>query len=256
MILSLIAGLALGAEADEEPPVDDRISEHRLPFSVLVERSIGSTSKPVEYNWRASEFQIAATGGHLYELNNFNSMRAGGMLRVPSERLIYELGLSYVWVWDTPSSELLAFTPYRQPGRPSRLEADVNVAIPIAEGVVTTLPRRLPALELVFNAYVSLRYAIYPFSTDGMRRREIATGLASPSLSSQELENLDDRRLDAMRVDPGRYGLMAGVGNDIYFSQGFFLSPRVMFSVPVFAPASGTDLLLWADFSLNFGVAF
>ncbi len=257
MILSLLVGLALGAEAeDEQPPVDDRIAEHQLPFSVLVERSIGTTSKPVEYNWRASRAQVAATGSHLYELNNFNSMRAGGMLRVPSERLIYELGLSTVWVWDTPSSELLAFTPYRQPGRPSRLEVDLTACIPVAEGVVTTLPRRLPALELVFNAYVSLRYLVYPFSYEGMRRREIASGLASPRMTQQELDNLDERRLDAMEVDSGRYGLMAGIGNDVYFSQGIFLSPRVMFAVPVFAPASGSDLWLWADLSLALGVAF
>ncbi|MCP4809137.1 MAG: hypothetical protein GY913_13020 [Proteobacteria bacterium] len=257
MILSLLVGLALGTEAEEEePPVDDRISEHRLPFSVLVERTIGSTSKPVEYNWRDGQFQLAVTGGHLYELNNFNSMRLGGMLRVPSERLIYEVGVSYVWVWDTPSSELLAFTPYRQPGRPSRIDFDIAAVIPVAEGVITTMPRRLPALELVFNAYVGVRYGFYPFSTDGMRRREIASGLASPALTDKEIENLDDRRLDAMQVDPGRYNVMAGIGNDIYFSQGFFLSPRVMFAVPIFAPASGTELYVWADLSLDFGVAF
>ena len=263
MIPSLLLSLALAQEAppeesppEEVPAEDDRLSEYRLPFSVLVERSIGVASKPTEYDWRASEVQVAATGSHLFELNNFNTLRAGGLVRVPTEGLMYELGVSKVWVWDTPSSELLAFTPYRQPGKPSRLEVDVTVGVPLAEGVVTAVPRRFPAAQLVFSAYVSLRYSVYPFSFDEMRRREIGSALASPQMTTKELENLEDRRLDAMQIDSARYGLMAGVGNDLYFSQGLFLSPRAMFAVPVFAPASGTDLRLYADFSVVLGVAF
>ena len=52
------------------------------------------------------------------------------------------------------------------------------------------------------------------------------------------------------------YGIMAGVGNDFYFKQGVFVSPRAMFAVPVFAPGNGSDLWLWSDFSLVVGVAF
>ena len=43
------------------------------------------------------------------------------------------------------------------------------------------------------------------------------TALAVPSLRDDELENLDDIRLDAMQVDRGRYALLLGFGNDIYF---------------------------------------
>ncbi len=252
-LLALLVPLALAAE---EPVPDETLSDYRLPFSVLVERTIGVTSKPVEFNWRRTTVHVAATGSHLYELNNFNSLRAGGMLRFPTEGLLFELGLSYVWVWDTPSSELLAYTPYRQPGRPARMELDLTVGVPLAEGVVTAMPRVFPAVELVFSVYGSVRYLIYPTGFEGMRAREIGAAVASPALTDEEIENLEDERLDAMAVDPGRYGLMAGVGNDIYFKQGVFVSPRVMFAVPLFAPANETELRLWADLSLVIGVAF
>lgn len=241
---------------DSEEESDDPLSRYRTPFGVLVERTIGTSSRPVEFNWRRTKVQVAATGNHLFELNNFNSLRAGGLARFPAGGGIFELGVSYVWVWDTPSSELLAFTPYRQPGRPERLELDLTVGYPLAEGVVTVAPRFFPAVELVFNAYAGLRYLFYPGTFDGMRPREVAGALASPFLTDSEIEQLDERRLDAMQVDSGRYGLMVGVGDDIYFRQGVFVAPRLMMAVPVLQPASQTELLFWADLSLTIGVAF
>jgi len=240
-------------EPDAQP--DDTIERYRSPFEELSERAIGTTSKPVEFNWRRSTVQVAATGNHFFELNNFNSIRAGGLVRVPSGGLLFELGLSYVWVWDTPSSELLAYTPYRQPGRTDRLELDFTMGIPLAEGVVTTHPRYFPAVQLVFNAYGGFRYLIYPTGFAGMTAREVGATIFSPTITQTELDNLDDERLAAMQIDSGRYGLMAGFGNDIYLKQGVFVSPRVMFAIPVLAPATQTELLLWADFALIIGVA-
>ena len=205
-------------EGEEDPTEEeDPLSPYRVPFAVLVERAIGSTSQPVEYNWRRAKVLVAATGDHLVELNNFNSLRAGGMARFPSRELLFEVGLSHVWVWDTPSSELLALTPYRQPGRPRRTELDFTVAFPLAEGVVTTFPRYFPALQMVFNGYAGIRYLLYPGGFEGMRLREVGGALLSPTLTRTELNNLEDRRLDAMQVDTGRYGVMVGIGDDIYF---------------------------------------
>lgn len=256
MILELWLALAAPAWGDEgDAPPEDPLAEHEQPFEVLVERAIGTTSRPVEFNWRDTRVHLAAQGNHYYELNNFDSLRAGLMARLPSEGLIYELGLSYVWVWDTPSSEQLAFTPYRQPGKPKRLELDFAIGLPVAEGVVTTFPRWFPAVEMVFSPYVGLRYSLYPLSMNGLKPREIGAALLSPTLTQTELDNLEYRRLDAMQVDPGRYGLMAGLGNDFYFRQGLFLLPRVMFGVPLLAPATETDLRWWADLSLAVGIA-
>ena len=96
----------------EAPPAEvDPLAPYRVPFDVLTERAIGSAAQPVEFNWRRTNVMLAATGGHPFELNNFNSLRAGGLARFPMNRAIFEVGVSYVWVWDSPSSELLALTP-------------------------------------------------------------------------------------------------------------------------------------------------
>jgi hypothetical protein len=258
--IALQVGPAFAGELGEEATpsdsaIDDPLSRHRTPFPELAERTIGTASKPVEFNWRRTTVQAAVTGDQLYELNNFNSLRVGGMARFPTSGLIVELGASYVRTWDTPSSELLALTPYRQPGRPDRMEIDLNVAIPLAEGVVTVAPRFFPSLELVLNAYAGFRYLLYPDGFGGMKAGKVFTAVLSPSITQPEIDNLDDHRLDAMQVDSGRYGFVIGLGNDLYFKQGIFLSPRVMFALPVLAPISQTDLVLWGDVSLAIGIA-
>ena len=247
---------APSAPAVPSSDADDPLAPHRASFAELAERTIGTASQPVEFNWRRSTAQVAVTGDQLYELNNFNSLRAGAMARLPSGNMMVEVGAYYVRTWDTPSSELLALTPYRQPGRPDRMELDLNVGIPLAEGVVTLSPRFLPALQLVLNGYAGFRYLLYPDAFAGMKAGKVFSSILSPSLSQDEIDTLDDRRPDSMQVDSGRYGLMVGVGNDLYFKQGFFLSPRVMFAIPILAPVSNTDLLLWGDFSLGIGLAF
>lgn len=264
---ALVVGLLLGGTAtaapDPEPTSEpapgedaDEFRRYRTPFSVLAERTIGTASQPVEFNWRRTRGQFALTGDQLLELNNFNSMRAGGLFRVPAGGLLCEAGLSYAWVWDTPSSELLALTPYRQPGRAPRVELDLQVGIPLAEGAVTTRPRWLPAAQLVLNGYVGLRYLFYPSSFDGMRAGEVVAAAFSPRFTRTERENLQERRLDAMRLDSARYGLQVGLGNDVYFRQGVFMSPRAMLGLPILAPATRTQLRLSGSLTLAVGAAW
>ena len=130
------------------------------------------------------------------------------------------------------------------------------MGLPLAEGVVTTAPRWFPAVQLVFNAYAGVRYAVYPSGYRGLRAGQVASSILSPALLQDEIDNLDDARLDSMQVDPGRYGVLLGFGNDIYFKQGLFISPKLMVAVPLFAPTNGTNLLVWADCTLALGVAF
>jgi hypothetical protein len=243
-------------DVDDDADEDDDLERYRTPFAVLADRTIGTTSTPVEFNWRRTTAQVAASGAFLLELNNFDSARFGGVVRLPTNGVLFEVGGSWTQVWDTPSSSLLALTPYRQPGRPPRAELDLGVGVPLAEGVLTAVPRWFPAVQLVFTAYGGLRYSVYPTGFRGLRSGEVASALFSPTLSQQELDNLEGARLDAMTVDPGRYGLLAGFGNELYFKRGFFVSPRVVLSVPLLAPVSRTDLLLWADLSVAVGMAF
>lgn len=255
MILSLLVASALAQDAPEEETTPDPLSRYRTPFDVLVERAIGTASQPVEFNWRRTRVHVGGVGSQYFELNNFNSLRSGGVVRFPTQGLIVELGVGYVWVWDTPSSELLALTPYRQPGRPRRIEIDASVGYPIAEGVVTTVPRWFPAAQMVFNAYGGLRYALYPTSFTGLRAREIGAALVNPAISQEQIDNLEDKRLDAMQIDPARYHTLIGFGNDIYLKQGLFISPRVMMAIPLVSAAAGSQLYFWADLSLTVGVA-
>ncbi len=246
---------ASGEEQVGPEPLEDPLSRYRTPFGVLAERTIGTASRPVEFNWRRSRVHLGATGSHVFELNTFNSLRAGGMVRWPGRNLLYEVDVNYVWAWDSIASRKLALTPYRQPGRPSRLELDFNVGIPLAEGIVTTRPRWFPAAEMVFSAYGGMRYLFYTQGYRGMRVGQIAGAVLSPVLTDAEVDNLEYARLDAMQVDRGRYTTMVGLGNDIYFKQGVFISPRVMVAIPIFAGADGTSLYFWGDFTLVVGVA-
>ncbi len=262
MILSVLLWAAAAqdeAPAEGPPPLpseEDPLSPYRLEFEDLVARAIGTTSGPVAFDWRATTVQIAASGSYVAELNNFNSMRGGVMVRLPSRGSVVELGVSYAGSWDSPSSTLLARTPYRQPGRPNRMELDVTVGVPLAEGVVTMAPKVFPAAELVINGYAGVRYALYPTAFRGLTFGQGLAAAFSPALSQDEVDNLDRARLDAMEVDRGRYGVMAGLGNDLYFANGLFVSPRVLLAVPLLAPASQTELLVWADLALVVGVAF
>ncbi len=243
-------------EEESDNQEENPLSPYRTRFDDLAERTIGTASKSVAFNWRRTDVQIAASSSFLFELNNFNSWRGGARVRVPTEGSILEFGANYVRVWDSPSSELLALTPYRQPGRPDRVELDFTFGYPLAEGVVTTAPKFFPAVQLVFNAYAEFRYLVHPTGWPNLRPGEVVTALLSPRLSQDEIDNLDRARLDAMQVDPGRYGILLGFGNDLYFEQGVFISPRLMVAVPLLAPATETDLLVWADFTLAVGMAF
>lgn len=260
-----LCGVAMAAEppdpgedpapVPEAPVGDDPLEPYRLRFDVLTDRTIGTASRPVIYNWRKSKIHLAATGSFLMELNNFNSGRLGASARLPSRGALFEFGAAWVWVGDTPSSRLLALTPYRQPGRPERIEIEGFVTLPLAEGIVTSRPRWFPAAQLVFNAHIGLRYSLYPTGWSELTPRQVLGAIVSPALSDREIENLEGVRRSAMEVDPQRYGVMVGIGNDLYFKQGVFLSPRLLFHVPLLAPATGSQLYFWADLGLSVGYA-
>lgn len=243
-------------DADDGGSEDDPLAPFRTPFPELTERVIGKASRPVEYDWRRSRAQVGVAAHQLAELNNFDSQRLGAVGRFPTSGLLLEVGLGYVFVRDTPSSEDLALTPFRQPGRPSRVELDVLVSFPVAEGVVTTAPRWMPALQLVFLASVGLRYSAYPGGMETMKLGERARAVLAPGLTEQETANLDGRRPDAMQIDPARYSPMVAIGNDIYLPQGVFFAPRASLSVPLLAGAVESELRWWGDIALSAGLAF
>ena len=257
LLAAVLALFGTGVAVAEEPPPPapdggpDDLRRYRTPFPVLAERAIGTASQPVEFI--AGPGPLAATGDQLLS-STTSTACAPRLFRCLLEACCTKeelrLGLGHA------SSELLALTPYRQPGRAPRVELDLQVGLPLAEGSVTTRPRWLPAAQLVLNGYVGLRYLFYPSSFEGMRAGEVFTALVSPRLTRTERENLQERRLDAMRLDAARYALQVGLGNDLYFRQGVFLSPRAMLALPVLAPATRTQLRLSGSLTLAVGAAW
>ncbi|MFL5320120.1 MAG: hypothetical protein ACJ790_10735 [Myxococcaceae bacterium] len=236
-------------------PQDTSIEKFRTPVEALTERMIGAASKSVRFDWRKSAVQFGLIGSELLERNNFGSMRFGGMVRKPLGSFMGEVAISHVWTWGTDSSEKLALTPYRQYGRPSRFELDVNVSYPLAEGVVTSVPGFFPATELVFSAIAGVRYLFYPGGLGGGKFIDTAKAVLAPSLSDRELARMEGIREPGMKIDPGRYGLMGGLSLDVYLQPGLFISPRAMIAVPLLAPVTGTGLGLWWELTFGLGWA-
>lgn len=242
----------------EEPPTeeaqaeDETLERYRTPFEVLNERMIGVASRAVRFDWRKRRLGVGLIGSQLLELNNFSSARFGGFVRKPMGSFMGELAITRVLTWGSDSTDKLALTPYRQAGRPSRIELDVNVGYPLAEGVATSRPGFFPATELVFSANAGFRYAYYPGALSGASFGEVARSLIAPRLSEKEQANLESKLPPGMQIDAGRYNLLAGLGLDVYFQTGGFFTPRAMVALPI----TGTDLGLWWELTFSAGWMF
>lgn len=241
------------ASAPPDAEVDTSIERFRTPVEALTERMVGSASKSVRFDWRNSTVGFGILGSELLERNNFGSTRVGGFVRKAFGSVIGELGVTRAFTWGTESTSRLSLTPYRQAARPSRWEIDLNLAYPVAEGVVTSMPGFLPPAELVFAANAGVRYLVYPDLYGRKRFVDVARALASPRLTDWELTRLEAQRLPAMELDPARYGVLAGLSLDVYFQPGAVISPRALISVPLFTPVNGSRLGLWWELSLGLG---
>jgi hypothetical protein len=258
---------APAAEDGAEP--DPSVDRFRVPVDQLAEHFLGSTARPVRFDWRGSPVMVAIHGSELLERNNFGSFRVGSVVRRAFSSLMLEGGAAWVFVTGTESSELLALTPYRQPGRPSRLELDVNVSYPLFEGVVTPLHDLLPPAQMVLFATGGVRYLLYPETLVGERAwgetstwteldtwRDVGEGLATPQLRDSDRAFLEEKALGGMGIDPALVHTLVGLTFDAYFQPGLFLSSRALVAVPLLAPVSGTLLGFWWELGLAAGWAF
>ena len=254
------AGDLIGGPVPADPDAIDHapdaaLNRYRTPFDVLTERAIGRTSRRVRFDWRRSNVHLGAIGALPAELNNFDSLSAGGLVRVPYDGLILAASFSRVWVDGSVSTERLALTPYRQPARPDRYELDFAVAYPLAEGIVTAVPYLVPATQLVLNAHAHFRYLVYPGAFEDLGFKDTLKAIVSGSLSEREVANLEGERLPGMEIDPGRYGLLVGLGNDLYLQSGFFFAYEMLVAVPLLAGMTESELGFWFEMTLTLGVA-
>ena len=136
------------------------------------------------------------------------------------------------------------------------MEIDLAIGLPLAEGVVTARPSFIPAIELVFSAYLNFRYLLYPTGFRGVEAGSAVGALFLPTLTDGEVASLERSRLPGMEVDRQRYYFLAGFGTELYFQQAFFIAPRVLIVVPFMAAVTGADMVFGFEFSLAVGAAF
>ncbi len=262
MILELAFACLLGAApidggviAPTDPVVDTSIERYRTPLEALTDHAIGEASRSVRFDWRRSRVGFGLTSASLLELNNYSSFRLGGFVRKAIGNVMLEAAVTYVFVFGSEASERLSLTPYRQFGRPHRVEVDVNVGYAIAEGVVTPRVGMIPAAQLVLSANAGVRYLFYPGAFAKIPTLELFGTLFAPRISDAEVTNLEFRRLPAMQIDRARYALLTGLSLDVYFRPGLSVTPRVMMALPVFSGIQGAGLGWWWELSLALGAA-
>ncbi len=234
---------------------DKSIEKYRSPFEALSESTIGLASRSVLFDWRKSTVLLGGTAAQLLELNNFYSTRVGGFVRVPFGNLTAELAVTWVFTQGSDSSQKLSLTPYRQAGRPPRLEIDINFAYALIEGVGTPRLGLLPTAELVFSVNAGIRYLYYPNALGSSTALEVTGAIFAPKITQREINYLERVRLPGMQVDGQRYGVMAGFSMQLYFRTGIFFEPRVMVAIPVFAAATSSSLGWWWELSASLGIA-
>lgn len=242
-------------EAPATTPDETTLEGFRSPFEALSERMIGVTSRAVLFDWRKRTVGLGLTAGSVLELNNFYSARVGGFVRLPLGNLIAELAVTRVITSSSDSAEKLALTPYRQSGRPNRVEFDINLAYALFEGVGTPRLSFFPTVELVFTLNVGFRYLYYPGALGTANAGQVIEALFAPRLQDREVEYLERDRLPGMQIDRGRYNLLAGFELDLYFRTGIFLSPRVMVNLPILSGLQGSSLGWWWELNLSLGWA-
>jgi hypothetical protein len=199
---------------------------------------------------------VGVSVGEVVEKNNFSAQRYGLLGRKAFSDLILEVGVQLYVSDDTASSAQLALTPFRQAGRPGHLEIDLNVGYAVAEGVVTPLAAFMPPAEVALVALGGVRYLGYWQTFPDRPIQDIGLSLASPQLSTIELERLDRDAPEAMAIDPARLHTLVGLAVDTYLQPGLLVSPRAMLAAPVLVPVTNTSLGFFWELSLVVGWAF
>ena len=253
---------AVEAAAVEAPAVavaaddaTDVVAASRTPIQAMNEHFLGSTSRAVRFDWRRSPVTLGLGVSELVEKNTFGQWRAGVFGRKAFDDVIVEVGVNVYQAYDTPSSQTLALTPFRQAGRPNHLEIDANIGYAVAEGVVTPLTSFMPPAELALVALGGVRYLGYWQTFVDRTPQDIGLALVSPQLSESERDQLDVDAPGAMLVDPARLHTMAGLSLDVYFQPGFYVAPRAMVAIPVLVPITASQLGFFWELSLVVGYA-
>ncbi len=248
-------GFASDSENAPAPPEGGLAPETRaaaVPIEDAVRTVLGTTSRPVVFDWRRSSGLLQGEISQPVELNNFESRRLTAAVRWPLESGTATTSLSHVSTQGTEATETIARTPYLQTGRPSRWELGLGYDFAFAEGIVTMLPSFLPEAEMVFSISGEMRYLFYPGAWKENKGGQKFSSLFKTEINSTERAWLDSRKPAGMRIDPTRLDFLLGGRLDLFFKPGLFLSPSALIALP-FLRAKGGLGLWW---SLGVGVGY
>ena len=233
------------------------LEDHRTALQALNEHFLGSASRPVRFDWRKSNFALVLRVAEVLERNSFGQWQIGAMGRKAFGDVIVDAGLNAFFAYETPSSQQLALTPFRQAGRPNHFQLEANVGYAVAEGVVTPMVSILPPAELALVAWAGARYLMYVDTFTGSSSfTDVAASLASPRLTEGEIIRLERSGPAGMQIDPARLHGLVGASLDVYLQPGVLVAPRVMVALPLLAPATGTQLGFFWELSIAVGYAF
>jgi hypothetical protein len=106
----------------------------------LIDEVIAETQNPRLYDWHNEQLGLEYSTFNLNEKNNFESFGYSLALRSSlSSRFFGLFGVRFVETLATPSTEMVALTPYQQAAQSSRREVFLQGALPILAGRSFTL---------------------------------------------------------------------------------------------------------------------
>ena len=222
-----------------------------LSFNSFVDRVVGQAFRPTVFNWRKSSDMWLFEMGMPTELNNFESKRFSVLYRIPQDDYSWDLGIAWVNTKETLSSQKIGLTPYRQYGRPSRLELDGGLSVVLSEGISTFFPNFIGSNQIVLSAQVRFRYLSYLTQYKGLKAKDFFNAFFTLEMQDKELENIKSKRLPGMEQDPAHYNFLWGERIDLYAKNGMSFSQGVLVGLTL-----STRLGLWWEYSIGIGYAY
>lgn len=207
----------------------------------LAKQVLGKVTQPMHVNWRKHDLELGVHWGSYFEFNNFRSDVRGLLLRIPTDSMVFRLGLDQVKVMATESSRDMARTRFRQWGRPSRYELKPGVVLPLVDAMSFPQQKWLPELQISLSALFSLHFAYYPD----------APGIGE--MKAADLNKLTGITPGGMEISPERNWATWGFETAVYNRSGLWIYIDTVTCQLIMA---SSNMPVSYQFALGVGYAF
>ncbi|WP_141733977.1 hypothetical protein [Oligoflexus tunisiensis] len=225
-------------------------ADRKVPLESLIDRSIAYVKRPSIVEWRKRPFILNIELGQFIEYNNFESSYGGIALRLPSDSFVVKSTLVDVKTYESEASRQIGKTPFQQTGRPSRLEWQNGIEVPILEGIGNPMVSWVPASQFVLSSVAQVNSHLYSNAVEDPV--ELFTRFHRLNLSDDELRRLQEHAPPSMRILRSRHSLGFGLQWDNYYRSGINWNTRFLYEMPMASP----DRKLKAWYSLTLGVGY